>query len=43
MIMNNDGEILIDTKEIKHNLEDLEKVKVEIKEINQENLTVFII
>ena len=27
MLMNNDGEILIDTKEIKHNLEDFEKVK----------------
>ena len=41
MLMNNDGEILIDTKEIKHNLEDFEKVKAEIKEINPENLTVF--
>ena len=41
MLMNNDGEILIDTKEIKHNLEEFEKVKAEIKEINPQNLTVF--
>ena len=41
MLMNSDGEILIDTKEIKHNLENFEKVKEEIKEINPENLTVF--
>ena len=41
MLMNSDGEILIDTKEIKHNLEDFEKAKEEIKEINPENLTVF--
>ena len=41
MLMNSDGEILIDTREIKHNLEDLEKVKEEIKEINPQNLTVF--
>ena len=27
MLMNSDGEILIDTKEIKHNLEDFEKAK----------------
>ena len=27
MLMNNDGEILIDTKEIKHNLGEFEKVK----------------
>ena len=40
-LMNSDGEILIDTKEIKHNLENFEKVKEEIKEINPENLTVF--
>ena len=33
MLMNSEGEILIDTKEIKHNLEDFEKVKEEIKEI----------
>lgn len=39
MLMNNDGEILIDTKEIKHNLGEFEKVK---EEINPENLTVFI-
>ena len=39
--MNSDGEIFIDTKEINHNLEDFEKVKEEIKEINPENLTVF--
>ena len=38
MLMNNDGEILIDTKEIKHNLGEFEKVK---EEINPENLTVF--
>lgn len=31
----------IDTKEIKHNLENFERVKEEIKEINPENLTVF--
>ena len=41
MLMNSDGEILIDTKEIKHNLEDFEKVKEKIKEINPQNLTVF--
>ena len=34
MLMNSDGEILIDTREIKHNLEDFEKVKEEIKDIN---------
>ena len=33
MLMNSDGEILIDTRERKHNLEDFEKVKEEIKEI----------
>ncbi len=38
MLMNNDGEILIDTKEIKHNLGEFEKVK---EEINPKNLTVF--
>ena len=27
MLMNSDGEIFIDTKEINHNLEDFEKVK----------------
>ena len=31
MLMNSDGEILIDTKEIKHNLEEFEKVKEKIK------------
>ena len=31
MLMNNDGEILIDTKEIKHNLGEFEKVKEEIR------------
>ena len=31
MLMNSDGEIFIDTKEINHNLEDFEKVKEEIK------------
>ena len=36
MLMNNDGEILIDTKEIKHNLGEFEKVKEEIKEINEQ-------
>ena len=41
MLMNSDGEILSDAKEIKHNLENFEKVKEEIKEINPENLTVF--
>ena len=41
MLMNSDGEILIDSKEIKHNLEEFEKVKEEIKEINPENLTIF--
>lgn len=41
MLMNNDGEILIDTKEIKHNLGEFEKVKEEIEKINLENLTVF--
>ena len=39
--MNSDGEIFIDTKGINHNLEDFEKVKEEIKEINPQNLTVF--
>lgn len=41
MLMNSVGEILIDTKEIKHNLEDFEKVKEEIEKIEPENLTVF--
>ena len=41
MLMNSDGEIFIDTKEINHNLEDFKKVKEEIKEINPQNLTVF--
>jgi len=41
MLMNSDGEILIDTKEIQHNLENFEKVKEEIKEINPEKLTIF--
>ena len=41
MLMNSEGEIFIDTKEINHNLEDFEKVKEEIKEINPQNLTVF--
>ena len=36
MLMNSEGEIFIDTKEINHNLEDFEKVKEEIKEINQQ-------
>ena len=39
--MDSEGEILIDSKEIKHNLEEFEKVKKEIEEINPENLTVF--
>ena len=38
MLMNSDGEILIDTKEINHNLEDFEKVKEDIKEINTNNV-----
>ena len=41
MLMNSDGEILIDSKEIKHNLEEFEKVKEEIEKINPKNLTVF--
>ena len=41
MLMDSEGEILIDSKEIKHNLEEFEKVKKEIEEINTENLTVF--
>ena len=41
MLINSEGEILIDTKEIKHNLVNFEKVKEEITEINPENLTVF--
>ena len=41
MLMNSDGEILIDTKEIKHNLVEFEKVKEEINELTPENLTVF--
>lgn len=32
--------LFIDTKGIKHNLEDFEKVREEIKEINPENLTI---
>ena len=32
-LMNSVGEILIDTKEIKHNLEDFEKVKEELEKI----------
>lgn len=34
MLMNSDGEVLIDSKEIKHNLEEFEKLKEEIKEIS---------
>ncbi len=41
MLMNSEGEILIDSKEIKHNLNELDKVKEEIEKINPENLTVF--
>ena len=41
MLMNSDGEILIDTKEIKHNLQDFDKVKEQINEIKPQNLTVF--
>ena len=41
MLMDSEGEILIDSKEIKHNLEEFEKVKKEIEEINPENLTVY--
>lgn len=41
MLMNSDGEILIDTKEIKHNLQDFDKVREQINEINPENLTIF--
>ena len=40
MLMNSDGEILIDTKEIKHNLEDFEKAKEEIKEISPEKVEI---
>ena len=40
MLMDSEGEILIDSKEIKHNLEEFEKVKEKIEEINPENLTV---
>ena len=36
MLINSEGEILIDTKEIKHNLVNFEKVKEEITEINPE-------
>ena len=31
MLMNSEGEILIDSKEIKHNLDELDKVKEEIE------------
>ena len=41
MLMNSDGEILIDTRELKHNLQDFDNVKEHINEINPENLTVF--
>ena len=41
MLMDSEGEILIDSKEIKHNLEEFEKVKEEIEKINPKNLTVF--
>ena len=41
MLMNSDGEILIDTREIKHNLQDFDKVKEQINEIKPQNLTVF--
>ena len=41
MLMDSEGEILIDSKEIKHNLEEFEKVKEEIEKINPQNLTVF--
>ena len=36
MLMNSDGEILIDTKEIKHNLEEFKKVKEKIEEMEAE-------
>ena len=39
MLMNSDGEILIDTKEIKHNLEDFEKAKEDKNIVESEEHT----
>lgn len=41
MLMNSEGEVLIDTMEIQHNLESFEKVKEMLLEINPSNLTIF--
>jgi len=39
--MNSDGEILIDSVEIKHNLEEFEKIRKKVETLKCENLTVF--
>lgn len=41
MLMNSDGEILIDSVEIKHNLEEFEKIRKKVETLKCENLTVF--
>ena len=41
MLMNGNGEILIDSTEIKHNLEEFEKIKKQIEDCNCEDLTIF--
>ena len=41
LLMNSDGEILIDAKEIKHNLENFNSLEEEVKSLNLSDLTVF--
>ena len=41
MLMNSDGEILIDSVEVKHNFEDFEKIRKQIETFDRSNLTVF--
>jgi len=41
MLMNSRGEILIDSTEMKHDLEDFESMKCKINELHLENLTIF--
>lgn len=41
MLMNSDGEILIDSTEVKHNFEDFEKIRKQLEIFDVSNLTVF--
>lgn len=41
LLMNSDGEILIDAKEIKHNLENFNSLEKEIKSLNLSDVTIF--